>query len=208
MPTRDNRGYGSEAGTSRVAMVVVVVALVLVVAYCLRALAVRQEPSVQIESHDYGSQMTNYVRQGRFEDAVQVGLQALQNNASDEAVYQEIAMVYLIRAQKDREHRDEWISKGISYVEKSLSLNSKDKDVAGVHLLQDARSFESAGDLSTVKRCIYYDRARKLLVDRVPRLQGNQITLAGKTFPLEPLRNENNKVLAGVNDKAAKAGCK
>jgi len=208
MSTRDNRGYSPQAGTSHVLVVAVVVALMLVVGYCLRALPLHQEPPAQVESHDYGSQMTNYVKQGRFDEAVQVGLQALQNDQSDETVYQEIAMVYLIRAQKDREHRDEWVSRGISYTEKSLSLNSKDKDIAGVHLLQDARAFESAGDLSGDKKCAYYEKARKLLEDRASRLQGDQITLAGRTFPLEPLRKENERVLAEVKDKATKAGCK
>ena len=117
--------------------------------------------------------------------------------------------MYLIRAQKDNaSQREQWLGKGVSYVEKALSLNSKDKDVAGVHLLLDAQSFEVAGDLSAEKRCTYYERARKLLEDRVSLLQGDQITLAGKTFPLEPLRKENDKVLAGVKDKAAKAGCR
>jgi tetratricopeptide (TPR) repeat protein len=208
MSTKNNRGHISQAGTSSVLVVAVVVALVLVVGYCLTALQAHQEPPVPIESHDYGSQMTSYVKQGRFDEAVQVGLQALQNDPNDEAVYQEIAMVYFIRAQKDGGHRDEWVSKAISYTEKSLLLNSKDRDVAGVHLLQDARSFESAGDLSSDKSCAYYDKARKLLEDRASRLQGEQVTVAGKTFPLEPLRKENDRVLGGVKDKAAKARCK
>jgi hypothetical protein len=32
----------------------------------------------QMESHDCGSQMVNYTKQGRYEDAIQVGLHALQ----------------------------------------------------------------------------------------------------------------------------------
>ena len=152
--------------------------------------------------------MTSYTQQGRYDDAIQLGLELLKNDPTDEIVYQQIADVYLIRAQKDYGQREEWVTKAVSYVEKSLSFNSKDKDTAGVHLFQDARAFESAGDLSADKKCAYYDRARKLLMDRVPLLQGDQITLAGKTFPLEPLRKENDRILAGVKDKATKAGCR
>jgi hypothetical protein len=101
----------------------------------------------KVESHDFGSQIINYIRQGRY-------------------------------------------------------------DVAGVHLFQDARSFEMAGDLSTSGRCAYYERARKLLEDRVPLLQGDHLTLEGRTYPLSPLRKENDKILAGVKGKAANAGCK
>ena len=154
------------------------------------------------------SQMTSYTKQGRYDDAVRLGLELLKNDPTDEMVYQQIADVYLIRAQKDHEQREEWVTKAISYIEKSLSFNSKDKDTAGVYLFQDARSFESAGDLSGNKKCAYYDKARKLLEDRARRLQGDQVTLAGRTFPLEPLRKENDRVLAGIKDKATKADCK
>jgi hypothetical protein len=95
----------------------------------------------------------------------------------------------------------------VSYAEKSLSLNSKEKDVAGVHLFQDARSFVVAADLSTNGRCGYYERARKILEGRVPLLQGDQITLEGRSYPLATLRRENDRILAGVKEKAVKAGC-
>jgi tetratricopeptide (TPR) repeat protein len=167
-----------------------------------------QSASTSQQEQDGISQMASYIQQGRYDDAVQLGLQLLRNDPSDEVVYQQIADVYLIRAQKEVKQRDQWVAKAVLYVEKSLSFNSKEKDVAGVHLFQDARSFESAGDLSIDKRCTYYDRARKLLEDRVSLLQGDQITLAGRTFPLEPLRKENDRILAGVKNKATKAECK
>jgi tetratricopeptide (TPR) repeat protein len=153
------------------------------------------------------SEMTNYIEEGRYDEAVQLGLSILRNDPNDEIVYQQIADVYLTRAQKDREQREQWVEDAVSYVEKSLALNAKDKDVAGVYLFQDARSFELAGDLSASKRCTYYDTARKLLENRVSLLQGSEITLAGRTFPLEPLRKENEKVLVRVKDKTTKAGC-
>lgn len=183
-----------------------------VVAFAVKAapapLEVRCSQSASDKTHNGISQMADYTKQGRYEEAVQLGLELLKNDPSDEIIYQQIADVYLIRAQNERDQRELWVTKAVSYVEKSLSFNSRDRDVAGVHLFQDARSFESAGDLSADKRCTYYDRARKLLEDRAPRLQGDQVTVAGKTFPLEPLRKENDKVLAGVKGKATKAGCK
>ena len=118
------------------------------------------------QTHNEISQMASYTKQGRYDDAIQLGLQLLKNDPTDEVVYQQIADVYLIRAQKDHDQREEWVTKAVSYVEKSLSFNSKDKDTAGVHLFQDARAFESAGDLSGDKKCAYYDKARKLLEDR------------------------------------------
>src|SRR6266852_4764777 len=71
-----------------------------------------------------------------------------------------------------------------------------------------ARTFEIAGDLSTTERCAHYERAANLLEDRGPLLQGDQLALKGRTFPLAPLRKENERIVAEVQEKAAKAGCK
>lgn len=185
-----------------------IVAFTLISGMQVRACGVNQSGPTVDQSLNEISKMTSLTQQDRYDDAVQLGLELLKNDPTDEIVLQQIADVYLIRAKKDQDRREEWVAKAVSYTEKALSYNSKDKDVAGVHLFQDARSFELAGDLSRDKKCAYYERARKLLTDRVPLIQGDQIALAGKTFPLEPLRKENNKVLAGVNYKAAKAGCK
>jgi len=157
--------------------------------------------------NDFGSQMVTYTKQGRYEDAIQVGLHALQNQPSDEIIYEGIATIYLVRAQKEPDQREQWVGKAVAYAEKALSLNSRDRDVAGVHLFQDGRTFEVAGDLSTSGRCGYFERARKILEGRTLPLQGDQVTLEGRSYPLAPLRRENDKILAGVKEKAANAGC-
>jgi tetratricopeptide (TPR) repeat protein len=167
-----------------------------------------QSEATQAEPHGVGSQMVDYVKQGRYDDAVQIGLKALQNGPHDAYIYQEIADVYLIRANKsDPGQRDQWVAKAVSYVEKALSAYSPSQDAAGVELLQIARSLEKAGDLSTSDRCPQYEKAQKLLEQRVPVLQGESITLKGKTFPLDPLRKENERTLAEVKERATKAGC-
>jgi len=200
---------GSFAWWIRGSFVVAAFATTVALAWGLRAgTGSKQAASASEQTHNEISQMASYTKQGRYDDAVQLGLDLLKNDPTDEIVYQQIADVYLVRAQKDHDQREEWVTKAVSYVEKSLSFNSKDKDTAGVHLFQDARAFESAGDVSGDKKCAYYDKARKLLEDRALRLQGDQVTLAGRTFPLDPLRKENDRVLAGVKDKAAKAACK
>ena len=96
----------------------------------------------QTKPDDFGSRMVVYTEQGRYDDAVQVGIKALENKPTDEVVYQQIAIVYLVRAGKDEALREQWVSKAIFYTEKALSLSSKARDVAGVHVLQEALSFE------------------------------------------------------------------
>jgi tetratricopeptide (TPR) repeat protein len=167
-----------------------------------------QAAVIQVESHDVGSQMADYMKRGRYDDAVQVGLHALRNQPSDELILEEIATVYLVRAQKEPEQREHWVATALSYTDKALLLNSKDRDAAGVHLFQHARSYEMAGDLSAAERCADYERARKLLENRVSLLQGDHLTLEGKDYPLGPVRKENEKALAEVKAKAEKAECK
>lgn len=162
----------------------------------------------QTRPDDFGSQVAAYTKQGRYDDAIQVGTKALENKPTDEIIYQQIAVVYLVRAGKEESLREQWVLKAIAYTEKALSLNSKDKDVAGVHVLGEALSFESAGDLSASERCAYYERAKGLLTGRAPLLQGEQLTIDGKVYPLAPLRKENDKILARVREKAVKAECK
>lgn len=183
--------------------------LAAVVIFCvLLIIRNRYHSSAQIESHDFASKMAKKTKQGRFDEAIQIGLRALQNQSSDELVYQQIADVYLVRAGKEPDHKEEWVSQAVFYTEKSLSLNSSAKDAAGVHLLQDAMVFEAAGDLSPARRCAHYKRAEKILESRAPLLRGDEITLEGRTFQLAPLRKENDKRLEEVHEKSAKAGCK
>jgi tetratricopeptide (TPR) repeat protein len=163
--------------------------------------------SARVQNPDFGSEMVKYTKQGRYDEAIQVGLHSIRNQPSDEIIYQEIADVYLIRASKDAEQREQWLSKAVFYIEKSLSLNSKDRDAAGVDLLQHALGFEKIGDLSAVSRCTYYEKARKLLEERISLLEGDQLVLDGKVFQLAPLREENDKRLAEVLASRAKAGC-
>lgn len=157
--------------------------------------------------HNVGPQMVKYTKEGRYDEAIQTGLQSLTNESSDEIIYEGIATVYLVRAEKESDKRELWVDNAISYTKKALALNSKEQDAAGVHLFQDARAFEVAGDLSTTKKCTYYSCARKILMDRIPLLQGEQLIVEGKPYPLAPLRNENGKRLAEVNAKVAHAGC-
>lgn len=200
----------SSASWMRGIVVIVVVAMSATLAWGVyMGIRARNESSVSSgETNNEISQMTSYTKQGRYDDAIKLGFQLLKNDPGDEIVYQQIANVYFVRAKKDPVQREGWVTKAISYVEKSLSFNSKERDPAGVRLFQDARSFELAGDLSADKRCEYYERARKLLEDRNSQLRGDQITLAGKTLPVQPLRNENERILNEVTARATSAQCK
>src|SRR2546428_6752331 len=43
-----------------------------------------------------------------YEESIQAGVSALENKASDDVILRQIAIIYLIRAEKDREHAGQW----------------------------------------------------------------------------------------------------
>ena len=77
-----------------------------------------------------------------------------------------------------------------------------------IELYSAGRGFEMAGDLSTTNGCLYYARAVKAFEEEVSFIQGDSYTAYGKTIPLEPVRQENQKALERVKAKFTKAGCK
>jgi tetratricopeptide (TPR) repeat protein len=164
--------------------------------------------------------MVQYVKEGRYDDAIQTGLDALQEGPLDAAIYQQIAIVYLIRAQKDSTQRELWLSHAISYAEKALSADPEDP-INGNDVGSD---FQMAGDLSTDKRCTRYDRGLQVSKRAGILLRRDHIVAAGQSYPIdpirkdftahghtfrmEPLRKGNDKLSESLKKKMADAGCK
>jgi hypothetical protein len=152
--------------------------------------------------------MARYNQQGRHDDALRVAQDWLKKHPEDSGAtfYEQIAITYLIKASKDSARKDEWIQQAVAYYDKDLSVHQK-SDI-DIELYTVGRGFESAGDLSTNNSCLYYGRAMKAFEEEVPFIQGDSITAYGKTIPLAPVRQENEKALERAKAKFAKAGCK
>jgi tetratricopeptide (TPR) repeat protein len=138
------------------------------------------------KSADYGSQMVEYTREGRYDEAIQTGLKSLHNDPSDGAVYQQIVVVYLIRAQKDSAQQKQWIQRAISYIDKALQADPDNP----VNVRDLGFDFEKAGDLASDGNCQYYRRALDLSKRVVALLQSDHITAGGQTYPIDPERKE------------------
>ena len=152
------------------------------------------------------AEMTRYAQRGDYEKAVQIGLTAARE-APDPSIYQQIAMVYLMRAHKQPVARDNWLREAVQYANKSCETKSNSaRDL--FNLYEAGRILEDAGDLSSTGRCDYYRDAVKKLTDQAPLLEGDSIAAFGYRHPLAPLRNENQKALTRVKRKFVDAGCK
>jgi hypothetical protein len=156
------------------------------------------------------SLMATLDQQGRYDEAIRVAQDWMNKHPEDPthnwAFYNQIALAYLIKASKTPARREEWIQQAAGYYDKGLSASEKN----GVDIAEyDAgRGFETAGDLSTANGCLYYGRAVEGFRREVAFIQGDSYTAYGKTIPLEPVRQENEKALERVKAKLAKAGCK
>ena len=172
------------------------------------------------EMPDYGSLMVQYTKDGRYDDAIQTGLKSLHNDPTDGAVYQQIVIVYLIRAQKDATQRGQWILQAISYADKALSADPNNP----VNLRDLAFDFAKAGDFSNDRSCQYYRQALDLSHRAVALLHEDHISAGGQTYPIdrerreftayghtfriEPLLKASEKLSEGVKTKLANTGCK
>ena len=154
--------------------------------------------------------MGKYNQEGRYDDAIRVAQDWTNKHPNDQShaaiFYEQIAMTYLMKASKDRARRDKWVKQSVVYFDKDLSVHQKNS--GDIELYNVGRGFESAGDLSSSDSCLYYGRALKAFEEEFPFIQGDSYTAYGKTIPLEPVRQENQKALGRVRAKFEKAGCK
>jgi tetratricopeptide (TPR) repeat protein len=169
------------------------------------------EPRVNPLTAKAATQMMEFARKGDYDKAVRTGLGALKESP-DGFIYQQIAMVYLMRAYKEPGLRDPWAREAVFYAEKSLefarkSLEGNAHRLELLNLHEAGRILETAGDLSSAKRCEYYAEAIKVFTDEAPLLQGEYIEAYGYRRPLAPLRNENDKSLIRAKGKLVGAGC-
>ena len=190
-------------------LVLAIIVVSLISSQCTAAQRESDGPVAETDSRNVETQMVEFAKRGQYDEAIQLGLRSLKHNSADAFIYEQIAIIDIIRARKDVDKRDSFVTEAVSYSNKALAINPTNEDVAGVHLFQIARTFEAAGDLSKPEAaCGYYEQATKLLENRAPLLKGNSVVSKGKTTPLSPLRSENQRVLTGLSTKSKTVHCK
>jgi len=155
--------------------------------------------------------MVKYTERGKYDDAIRVAQGWLNAHPEDSSwgggmFYDQMGIIYLLRASKDLARKDKWVKQAITSYDKNLSLHQP-KDI-GVELFSVGRGFEEAGDLSTTDSCLYYGRALKAFADLEPAIQGDTYNASGTAVPLAPFRRDTERVRERVQAKLAKAGCK
>lgn len=147
--------------------------------------------------------MQELTRERRYDDAINTGLGALKHSSADDTVLQQIALVFLRRAQIESGDKEQYAARAVGYAEKALAANPTNQ----ADLYGTARVFDIAGDFSASRECEFYRRSIAIFQQRAPLLGGETILVAGKAVPTGPLRQENEHLLQRGKAKMAKAGC-
>jgi hypothetical protein len=158
------------------------------------------------------TRMVELQKEGRYDGAVRV-VQSWMNDSRrdvthDEILYQQIAMIYIMKAYKRSASRNESARLAELNLEKSVDMfekqESKDNDI---WLLGIGGAYEILGDISDNDKCRLYEKASALYLEQLPLIKGSSLTSYGRTTQLEPVRAEIRKHLDATKKKLSGAGC-
>ncbi len=188
--------------------------LLVVVAACLvlAAWLAYHETRIPQNQGEVLNRMIELQREGRYDKAVQVVQNWMKDNrrdiSYDEFLYQQIAMVYIVKAYTKPATRVESVHQSELNLQKALGLYDKKKpqDI-DIELFGIGGAYEILGDISDEDKCRLYEIGRQAFERQLPLIEGDSYTAYGHTTPLEPVRTDIRKHLDGVSKKYSDAGC-
>ena len=158
------------------------------------------------------SRMIALEQDGRFDEAVKTVQVWLQDNRRDVSrdglLYEQIAMVYITKAYKKSDSREDSVGRAGQNLEKTLSLHDREPhDGIDTELFEIGGGYEALGNLPSADKCKFYEKARQLFERQLALVKCDTYTAYGRTFPLEPFRVTVKKHLDFVRQKLSNAGC-
>jgi hypothetical protein len=142
-------------------------------------------------------------KQGFYEEAIRAGMSALENKPTDDVILRQIAVTYLMRADKDPEHSERWVKQAVVFADKSLTANP----AIDIGRYEIARTFELAGDLAKDGKCSLYSRALKSVAEWSSTFKGNSINLEGKSVPVAFLIKQADETKSRIAGKQTQLHC-
>lgn len=136
------------------------------------------------------------LRKGRYDEAARAVLDSIKDEKKDSWRYQSVAAVYYTRAQNEPINREKWLAEADSYIGKSIDLSPNDP----INLMSGASGVEKIGDSSS-QPCPYYAKATEYAQGALAQLQGDSIFVGDEKVPTQPIRDDIEKRLSGLNGK-------
>jgi len=158
--------------------------------------------------------MGKYEKKGRYDDAIRIGTtwaDKYPDSITSGFIDEDVSALYLTKARGDNGHAEEYIKQALVYRDKALRFAS-DSPYSLPTLVTIS---ESAGDLSTVQRCVQYENAIRLL-DRMNSLASAEKERLRRQFKpdlaggkkLESLSQWIDAGIERMNGKLSSSGCK
>ena len=135
-------------------------------------------------------------KHGRYDDAISEALARVHDEHKDYMQYNEVVIVYLMRAYKDEQRREQWVQQAVSYIDKMVELGPADYG----SLSQAAYEYDRAGDLAK-NGCPMYKKAAKVCDTITSILQGDSLMVREYKFPTKELRQGNEALQRRVAKK-------
>ncbi len=186
---------------------------VLVVLSVLAAWIVYHETRVPQNQTEVLNRMIELTKEGRYDKAIQIVDRWLTNgrrdSSKDDLLFQQIAIVYFVKAAKKPASREDSLREAERNLEKALEVVEKrNPEEIDIGLFDVGAGYEEIENLATNGRCRYYEKARDCYIRQLPMIKGESYTAYGKTFQLEPLRREIKKHLDATETKLLQNGCR
>jgi hypothetical protein len=155
------------------------------------------------QAADVITKMIEGSKQGFYEESIQAGMSALKNKVSDDVILRQIAIIYLMRADKDPERSERWVRQAVIFADKSLAVNPA-IDMGRYEL---ARIFELSAELAKDGKCSLYGRALKSVAEWSSTLKGDTMALEGKRVPVAFLIKQADDTKSRISGKRAQLHC-
>jgi len=141
---------------------------------------------------EVGTRMTMLMKQHRFNEAAQLGIDASARKPADAMTYYWVALAYAEKAHYEPDTKNESLKLVSEYARKSVALDPNDR-VIGFNV---AWVLEYAGDVDSSSRCKYYADSQELLDQ-----------LSSKASADDVLRGHVGTITSRITQKAKAAHC-
>ncbi len=171
-----------------------------------------QETRIPQNEAEVNKRIFELQKEHRYDKAVQVCrrwmLDPRYDSSQDVSFFQQIAMIYFMKAYERPASRRESIQASADNLEKALGAFDKKKpESIQLDLYEIGRVYEELGKLTTQSKCQYYERARTSYIRQLTMIEGESYTAYGHTTRLAPVRAEITRHLDAVKLELSRAGC-
>ena len=141
---------------------------------------------------EIGTRMTALMKQHRFNEAAQLGIDASAGKPADAMTYYWVALAYAEKAHYEPDTKDESLKLVSEYARKSLALEPNSR-VIGFNVTW---VLEYAGDIDSSSRCKFYADSLELYNQMSSKVSGDAV-----------LKNEIAASTSRISEKAKAAHC-